>query len=427
DLRLLRLCSLPWALLALWATWRAARLLAPGQPGTSLGAAALLALTPQYQHLSGTITMDLMLAAFGSLALWQGVEWCVGERAPTRAAFAAGLCAGLACCVKINALVLVPALVLAGLCARASGRSGARAWLAALGGGLLAALPYYAWQWIESGHPLWSWHYQNVSPFHRPSPEALAVGGLEKWKWFVTVLWMTWLGDFGWTSVWFPGWANLLVAAVCAFGLATALRERGAGRAFLLGAAGLMLAAEVYFNLHFSQPQARHLYPFLPALVVPIALGLARLRALWPLAVAQLALSCWGLLLVAQWLRPPGWNDDPRWSATDDARRGALSAESIAWREVAAPRLEWAHPAGALDELVLAVENPSFEHRPWREHGYVFRSLADLQIAPAGELELPASFWAELQGGSRLYAQVVRLDSEGRAIARSPAREIRKP
>ncbi|TAJ16343.1 MAG: phospholipid carrier-dependent glycosyltransferase [Planctomycetota bacterium] len=445
DLRLLRLASLPWALVALWATWRTARIFLPEQPGACLGAAALLALTPQFQHLSGTITMDLMLAALGALALWQATEWCAGQGPNARAAFVAGLCAGLACCVKINALVLVPALALAGLCARFGKRGDPWSWMCAVAGGLLAAAPYYAWQWIESGHPLWSWHYQNVSPFHHPTAEALASGGFEKWKWFAVVLWLSWVGDFGWTSVWFPGWVNVAVALAYVAGLVSlvaklrapaggccgrrTIRELRVGSAFLLGAAALMLAAEVYFNLNFSQPQARHLYPFVTALVVPIALGLARWRLLWIVNGVMLALSAWGLALVAQWLRPDGWNDDPRWSATDDAKRArpaVIDAGAIPWSASRLPTLAWEHPDGALDELVLAVGDPSFTHRPWVLHGQLFRSIADLEVAPEGAVTLPESFWSSLPSGTRLFAQVVRLDADGRASAWSSVREFEK-
>ena len=83
---------------------------------------------------------------------------------------------------------------------------------------------------------------------------------------------------------------------------------RTAGIGFVVFASLLILAAEVYFNLHFPQPQARHLYPFLAALVLAVGAGLDRLRLLRLAVVVQVALSAAALPALVGTLRPEGWN-----------------------------------------------------------------------------------------------------------------------
>jgi hypothetical protein len=199
----------------------------------------------------------------------------------------------------------------------------------------------------------------------------------------------------------------------------------------------------VFFNLRFPQPHGRHLYAFLPALVVPLAAGLARLGLLRFAVVAHLALSLAAFPSLVSKLRPEGWNDDPRWSATDALRRadpGLVDPDraDLAWLSPEpgsvlpseeAPVLRWetrdgaAHgPGGSGDvvayDVILAVDNPLFEHRPWDPDRIVFRTLwAGLDLR--GELRLPESFWGAIEPGEMLSVQVLELGSDGLVSARS--------
>jgi hypothetical protein len=464
DLRWLRLASLPWSLLALLTVARAARFLAPREPRVELGAAALLALTPQFQHLSATLSMDLMLAALGGLALCCALAWCAGEGSATRAAFGAGAAAGLACLVKLNGFVLLPVLAIAAALAWRRARCGPRELFAAALGLVLIAGPYYAWSALESGHPLWLWAYQHVSPYHNQPGQAANLGSWSAWGWYWAVLFLTWFADFGWTSVWFPAAVNALAALlVLAGALSFALRGRTRARAAsereqptepesaaraqaawqLLGASALLiLLAEVYFNLRFSQPQARHLYPFLPALVAPLALGLERLRLLGIALGFHALASAAAFVLLSQQLRPVGWNEDPLWSASDHARaadptlrEGSAEAAraGIAWTDAAppaatraAPLLSWEQRADWSYELVLGNGDPELRHRPWTRRGYVLRALRDLGQAVHSPFALPSVVWDAAAPGERFYAQLIALDSEGRAVARSSVRTFER-
>jgi hypothetical protein len=454
-LRALRLTNVAWGALAIYATWRAARLAGAGRSLPALGAAALVALNPQFQHLSGTITMDVALAALGSTALWAGCEWVGGPGSALRAALALGAFAGLAALTKLNGLVLAPMIAVAWWLARGRGRGSPAVLTAALAAFALVAGPWYAWGWLESGHPLWMWRYQSISPYHNPAAHP---GGLELWtaggaRLFAQTLFLTWIGDFGWTAVWFPGW--IVVAAAVPYaagGLGFVLRGRapapsqsGAiGRealGFLAAGAGAILAAEVLFNLRFAQPQGRHLYPFLPALAAVVAFGLERWRLLLPAALLHgvLALAAFPMLL--ERLRPPGWNDDPRWAATDEGRRAdasivpgtaAAAAAGVVWTlppgsgaaaihaADAPPRLAWRARAGAPCDLVLAVDDPGFASPPWDALRAPRRASCELGRLLESSFEFPAELWAGLAPETRVYVQVIELDGDGRAASRSP-------
>jgi len=554
--RTLRTTTVAWALLALWATWRAARTVVGGDGRRATWLVAFGASLPMLQHLAGTVTMDLMLAALGALALWACVEWCAGAGSAgartARWAAAAGAASGLAALTKLNGLVLVPACVAAGVLAWRRGAALLRPALACALAFALVAGPYYLWGWIESGHPLWSWRYQQVSPFHAASagpPTGWDAVGVAT---FAFGLFSTWLGNLGWTAVWFPLWiagaaflvhalgaasfvarlvravpppsparadsddsehgedepptarppslARSLVArlaaaalvagalfcvhvwidgwiegfggaawerwatwaAVAAVAVAVALRVLapywragatpracaydGTALAFLGLASACILAAEVYFNLHFGQPQARHLYPFLAALVLCVGVGLEELGVLRAAVVGQAVLSVGALVLVAVWLRPPGWNEDPLWAVTDFGRGadpaladradgGRPAGAAIGWLAPEAgaslaadepPWLGWDGDPSARYELLLGVDNPRLEHRPWRPEGWVHSALQQLGASPTGQVRLPADFWSELAPGARVYAQVIRIGDDGRAEARSTLRWFEK-
>ncbi len=532
----MRMTTVVWALLALWSAWRSALVLTGGSRQHSIWLLGLAASVPQFMHLSGSITMDPMLAAWGGLCAWAALEWCAGDGEPGGWAFLAGATAGLAALTKLNGLVLVPACVGAGIIAYRAGRSFQRPALFCAAGFALFAGPYYLWGWFESGHPLWSWHYQQISPFHNPSESVPSVWDMHGISIFTLSMFLTWLGDFGWTAVWFPlsvlipvflltcaGGAGLLTIWFCgrrenaadssarsklsgafrwcpsivllALGLALALNWgelassqwgragwsrwatlacfgllsawigwkllskaeaqapsapgsarahaatfRPAALAFLGQAAVLIMAAEVYFNLHFAQPQARHLYPFYTVLVLALGAGLLHWNLLRVTVVGQVLLCCTSFGLVTTHMRPAGWNQNPIWSATDLGRKARPERSKdevceVAWideealRVVSgyeAPAFRWQVEPEAGYDFLLSTGGPGMHHRPWLENGWVWRSLRDFGLEPRGELELPPSFWAEVEVGMSLFVQVLRLGPDGRANGSSSLLQLRR-
>ena len=101
SVRILRMTSALWGALALLASWLTLRRVL-GCDHRALWFTALLAWTPQLQFLSGNLTMDLTVAALGTLALWAMVEWIAGEGEPWRWGLLAGLFTGLCALSKLN-------------------------------------------------------------------------------------------------------------------------------------------------------------------------------------------------------------------------------------------------------------------------------------------------------------------------------------
>ncbi len=518
--RVLRLAQIPWALLTLVATYAAARrLVGQARWPVALGAAGLLAATPQFHHLAGTLTMDLALAAFGALALWAATAWAMAtsRRGAIAWALVAGAMAGLAAATKLNGLVLVPALAIAGFVA--AGR-GFGLWKPAAAAALACALlgsPWYLWGWIETGHPLWAWHYQNISPYHVGQQASVVPQSLTRWVIFTQSLLGTWFGALGWTALWLPLWLMLPLGIVAVAGGAAALgvwlesagRERAgrwvaragalvgaalvvgtapwgalwaldpagakaaslavaatlgalllavvrtpllrpsrapeavaAGLAALIGAGLLILAAEVYFNLHFLQAQARHLYPFLPALVVPAALGLARLRLLSVAVGIHLVAAIATLPLIERHFRPAGWNEHPLHAVTDSnapvrpdaperegGPRWLAPEQGAALPASPAPRLVLAGDAEAVYDFVVGVGTDGLRSRLWRAESHVVRTaplLGGPFPGPLAELGLPEGFWASLPAGRIVEVQAIALDGDGRAVDHSPVLRFEK-
>ena len=448
-LRWLRASAIPWGMLALLAAHGALRR-ALGSGRHALWFTAGLAMTPQLQFLSGNLNMDAMLAAFGCVALWALVEWVAGDERRTLAwAALAGTAAGLACLTKLNGLVLAPMLPVAAWLARHRGRHPLGSLLLAGLTLVLVAGPYLLWGWLESGHPLWMWAYQDASPLHNRAGQEPAVWNLEGLWNYHLVLFLTWFGDIGWTSVWFEPTISYPILALFVAGAVLGLTrlwgerqevgrgEPDAAARWLLGCgAVLMLTAELWFNLRFSQPQGRHLYPFLVAVVFPVLYGLERLYLLKPFVLGSALLSLLALPLLVERLRPEGFTDQP-WVAATDAGRAAApdlaeADATVAWRQVTAPApdgdvgplLSWETRPDHTYELLLSVGAADFVDAPWRPTGGLLRSARVFRRPLGGEAMLPGDFWAELPPGTPLAFQVLELDPAGATSGRSVVRTL---
>jgi 4-amino-4-deoxy-L-arabinose transferase-like glycosyltransferase len=466
SVRILRMTSALWGALALLASWLTLRRVL-GCGHRALWFTALLAWTPQLQFLSGNLTMDLTVAALGTLALWAMVEWIAGEGEPWRWGLLAGLFTGLCALTKLNGLVLIPVMVLAVLLASRQGRlSGKSLWISGLALGLVAG-PYFFSSWAESGHPLWMWHYQGLSDYHNPP-------GFEPAVWNATGIWtylqtifLSWFADFGWMSVWFDAWISLpvmgvmiLASAVGSYGILRRLRgnsmgaraastvesRRAAATVFLFLAAVAIQLAELWFNLSFSQPQGRHLYPFLVAVIFPVGLGLERMRLLKPFALLSLALSLAAFPMLVDRLRPAGWNKAPGIAVTDMGRapqpeilntyasvRWLVDGDvSLSWPIAAsdavsggpAPTLYWQTRPGFWYEAYLGLDNRDLQDLPWTESGILVRATSYFKEPLGGVFSIPEGFWQGLSPGQELSIQIVELTSAGEATGYSFRRRI---
>ena len=466
SFRLLRMTTALWGALALLASWLTLRR-AFGCDRRALWFTALLAWTPQLQFLSGTLTMDLTVAAFGCLALWAMVEWIAGESSSWRWSMLAGLCVGLCALTKLNGLVLLPVFGLAALLAQRQGRANLATMGLSLASLLAVAGPYYISSWFESGHPLWMWHYQGISAYHNPTGLEPAVwNALGLWN-YAQTLFLSWFADFGWMAVWFEGWISypvmglmLISGALGSLGLLRSLRSafrwgggdegaldrRSAAMVFLFLTAVTIQLAELWFNLRFSQPQGRHLYPFLVAVIFPVGLGLERLRLLRPFAILSLVLSLAAFPMLVGRLRPEGWNEAPGIAATN-AERAPMpevlatnttvrwlvdGAPSLSWPVAPSdaasggpsPTLSWQTRPAHVYEVYLGIDNRDLIDLPWSESGILMRATAYVGAAIGGDFPIPEDFWQQLELGQELSFQVVELTPAGETAGYSIRRRI---
>ena len=317
------------------------------------------------------------------------------------------------------------------------------------------------------------WHYQVTSTYHNPDGfEAVAWSGTRIWQYFQTIF-LTWFADFGWASVWFPGWISFPVMGVMAAGglhgsmlvvrrarlalsrsegqdrgsaLGDSEHRRASAFAFLLAAAITIQLAEIWFNLHIPQPQGRHLYPFLVAVIFPVALGLERLRLLKPVALVSLVLSIAAFPMLVGRLRPVGWNQSPGMVMTDVDRkpRPFIRADeaAVSWlvegrpssnwpidpRDAVTggppPQLNWQVRPDALYEVYLALDNPQMLDENWRKERSLLRGTVHAHAPLTGSYQVPADFWEKLEAGQELDLQILELGLDGKATGYSVRRHI---
>jgi hypothetical protein len=215
---------------------------------------------------------------------------------------------------------------------------------------------------------------------------------------------------------------------------------------FLFTAACTIQFAEVWFNLQVSQPQARHLYPFLVAVIFPVGVGLERLGLLKPIALFSLVLSIAALPMLLGRLRAEGWNESPGISVTDQARapKPNLLAQDakVYWLVNGQPILD--HPIASSDqvsggpppslawearpdhfyELYFAFGNPTMVNQIWSPTGGLFRVSEFAGRMIGGSFQFPTNIWDDLEPGLVLSLQVVELSGAGEATGFSLRRQI---
>ncbi len=179
--------SLLGALLAVWATWRLARVLAPGSWTFAAAAASLVAFNPQFLFMAVTVTNDAWAAGTVAMSVALAAAAALGEPRPRRWLWV-GVWVGLATLIKYSGLIAgLPSAALWGLTwRRQGGRAAGRALLWALAGGLLTAGWFYARNVALYGEfvPL-ARMAQVLSTLNRPAPLP--------WREVVALLpWLVW-------------------------------------------------------------------------------------------------------------------------------------------------------------------------------------------------------------------------------------------
>lgn len=253
--------------------------------------AVFVATLPQFLFVSATIGNDALTGLLVTVCLLLALSLLDG-RLRGRSYLLLGVCLGLALLTKKTALFLLPGLALLlgyAAAARPDGRQRARAaaWTAAL----LATLALVSgWYFLRSqalyGDPLGTAMEKATlgALVQEKSLDSPYFGGP-----FRRELWESFFGKFGWMQAALPPGVYAFYALLLAAGGAGALVAVAARRFPALPAlfaAGFILSCfggVVVYNLTYSQPQGRFLFPVLSLLAVLLAAGLRELLGRLPL------------------------------------------------------------------------------------------------------------------------------------------------
>jgi hypothetical protein len=296
---LVRLLSLAMGAVTIWATWRIARESLPGRPWIAFGAAAFVALLPEFLFISAVVNNDNLVVMLSALAVLvvlrarrQMFHW--------RDVVVLGLLLGLAPFTKMSGFVLWPfsaGVILFGRHARGEGKAAVLrlAVCFAIAAGLIA--PWLINNLVRYGDALgWSLVLMAV-------PTRQAPMGMADWVSLLRGLFLSFWGRFGGAA--HLGMADAVYASLGGFGLVALLgwfrhahdARQGQTEEGVLGLAGtfalfwlIMLGAHLRWTLAvLGTDQARQLFPGLPLLAVILVAGLARLFG----SRAHMAIAVW--------------------------------------------------------------------------------------------------------------------------------------
>lgn len=300
---LVRLGSVLIGLVSILICWATVRQIWPDAPGLALGAAALIAFTPQWIFLHALASNDPLLIALTSLLVYQSVTATQGVpegRRGLRAAVACGITLGLMLLTKQSGLAFLPLPLLGLLLGRHSLRNWLLQCMVLLGVAAVLAGWWYLRNWRLYGDPFGLQVFQVT----------FAVGDfrLDSWASWSEGIWnllrSSW-GAFGWLTLPLPDGAYIFAAAGLALALAGLCASAGtqlwSGRIRVLLVLGLSVGLAFVWTVLFAITagmvawQGRFLYPVAPAIAVLLVVGFAtalpQSAGLWSTVALGLALS----------------------------------------------------------------------------------------------------------------------------------------
>jgi hypothetical protein len=337
-----------WLIIAVFGL---ARQLSPDSPGLALGAAFVVAATPQVLFLSTMVSNDIPAALFSTLTLWGLVVWLKRATAPSFwSPLLTGVSLGLASLTKVSALLLVLPVSVGLLWWGVSRR---RAWSALFREGVVMAVSltavagwWYLYNWWRFGSPV-------GLETHSYAPWSLSQAGIlmsptERW---IEVIRSAWIA-LGWGAVRPDGWAYaplwiFLVLAGTGLlrltwhtwsGNQPEARQRLAFVALLLLAIAVMA---LFLEVWMRQVVATHgrlLFPTIGAIATLLVLGWHSLHRHLPWLVYAY-LFAWALLTPWLLLQPAF---QPRLLTASEA---AILLPRLGW-------LAWAEERQPLAEII---------------------------------------------------------------------------
>ncbi len=302
---ILRFLSLLGCALAVWATWRLARLILPDRPWLAVASAGFTAFVPQFLFVGSTVGNDGLATGLGALTLLTLVELALTVQAggtPSRWRFVLlGLWIGLGMLSKLTyygVVLLVPvALTYTLVVGRKRRRRLFAGWALAGAVGLLFSAWWYARNVLVYATGLAFFGQGRLDPRtlrdipEKPAEVATALG------WYPEPLFQSFWLRFGWMNIYPERMlydAAIVFTCLAGAGLLLYVVIRRLGRPGLPSSArlglifcflGLLLVFAVTtwrfaYTLGNHYPQGRYLYPVQPATALLVVVGLAELVAL---------------------------------------------------------------------------------------------------------------------------------------------------
>ncbi|MCY3915710.1 MAG: glycosyltransferase family 39 protein [Chloroflexi bacterium] len=331
-LYLIRLATLAMGAVTIYAICQAARTLAPARNRLAVMAASLAAFNPQFLFVSSSINNDNLVTMLAALALWQMLAM-LRDGFQARRSVGIGLLIALASLAKLSGLILGVAAVFCGILtvARYKDWRGLRLLLGAI---LLFWLIISGW-----------WYLRNLILYGEPFGTNALIdhfGGrnatltqliTEEFEGFRISYW----GLFGWFSI-FTDWRHYLamdiLSALALIGLARHLARNRHDRFVMSACATLILltaaggAALMWYSTQTPSSQGRLMFPYIAAISLLLALGIAALRLPAPLIAIPMcvfSIAAPHLYIVPAYDHPPVVERLPASAQPADLRWGDIS------------------------------------------------------------------------------------------------------
>jgi len=298
DARLIRLLSVVLGILTILTVYAVARRLFPLRPGLAVGAAALVALLPETQYLSGGINDDNLAWLAGALLVLAGIIVMQSKALTPRLALGVGLAVALAVLAKETVWVLAALLLVVVVVRR--GRELRFVHVAAL---LLPTIVLAGWWFVRNAVAFGS----PIPPLHPITSQRQVLNSISQVRGYIAATAQSMVGTYGNGSHFVP--ISILgirplpsvasVAVVFIITVAACVEvarswsrwdapRRGLGVLLLivlLVAVGQSLLNSATFDL---QPQARYLLVAVAA-AAPIAAWTIAWRRTGPLSVLRVS------------------------------------------------------------------------------------------------------------------------------------------
>lgn len=294
---LLRMMAIPFGLVAVYAAYRSARALFPGDAFLMVTVSAFVAFQPQIGYEAAMVNNDVMAIAATSLLIW-GIIVGIRDRFPLKLCLALGIVLGAGLLAKGTTVTMAPVIALAVLLG-----VGWRDWRGWMSRGTAVAVPaavltapWYAYLYVTYGDFSGLGRVEALQYWNRPMGSFLEL--LLNPEFVVSRFRETW-GEFGWRLIHLSDrllWAiaiptvaallGLVVYAVCSWkGISLwrgdALLRPAAWQAkalvVLVCACVVAYLAVIQFGTSFALAQARYYFPIVNAAAILLMLGLRTL------------------------------------------------------------------------------------------------------------------------------------------------------